>query len=206
MNKAKKLYLQVAPMLEKFSWEKVWPLLKHVSEKTMYAPFGIVYETNTGSLYRPFIYELCKMLKPKQVVELGGHEGRTTSMFLAALPETSTVIVVDSQYKMPYVDDPRCIKLFGDDLNMDLYQGIDLSKTDIWFIDTVHTKEQLEKEFNAFQQYWHPGTIVLVDDIWADEKHGDREFTSKEYWKTIPYDKINIDKLHRSYGFGIIVV
>lgn len=166
------------------------------------SPAHVKNEVENGNglnLYYQWLACLVRFLKPKQVVELGAASGISTIMIATELSKNAKFYSMDNDptiaWKWMYTDYPQLTKMLGDDLDMDNWKGIDLTKTDLWFIDTLHTKTQLEKEIELYSPYWKNGTIVVFDDIKMSELRGT--------WKSLPYIKFEDDKLHYS-GFGFV--
>jgi len=159
-------------------------------------------ESGKGNLYYQWLACAMQYLKPRQVVELGAASGISTICMAKYLPEDSKLYSVDIDptiaWKWMSKDYPQVIKILGDDLDMNIWKGVDLSKTDFWFIDSLHTKEQLSKEMELYPIYWKKGTIVAFDDV---DLPG-----MKEVWTYLPFlDRKNDPKLHYT-GFGILKV
>jgi cephalosporin hydroxylase len=160
--------------------------------------------------YYQWLACLVKLLRPKQVVELGAAAGISTMMMLSELPKDSLLISVDIDpnlaWKWMDKEYPQLVKILGDDLDpsiwtKDLYppvRGVDLAQTDIWFIDSLHTAEQLQKELDLYQQFWKKGTVVVLDDI---NVPGIREI-----WDSLPYDKCETTIPNHYTGFGHFIV
>lgn len=120
--------------------------------------------------YYQWLACLMKLIKPKQVVELGAAAGISTLIMATELPKDSKLISVDIDpdlaWKWMDKEYPQVIKVLGDDLDLSIYpKDIDLSQTDIWFIDSLHTEEQLRKEFKLYRPFFKKGAIVVLDDI-----------------------------------------
>lgn len=157
---------------------------------------------NGSNLYYQWLACLTRFLKPKQVVELGSASGISTIMIATELDKDAKFYSMDNDptiaWKWMINDYPQLTKILGDDLDMDNWKDIDLKKTDLWFIDTLHTKEQLTAEIELYSHYWKNGTIVVFDDI--------RMEGLWEVWQSLEYDKYeNTDPCHYS-GFGFIKI
>jgi cephalosporin hydroxylase len=154
------------------------------------------------NLYYQWLFCLVKLLNPKQIVELGSAAGISTIIMSLAKANDCKLYSVDIDAKMAWTwmknDYPNVTKILGDDLNMAIWPGnIDLGKTDLWFIDTLHTGEQLTKEIELYKPYWKTGTVVVLDDI--------RLPGMFDVWDKLQYDKCeNTNPCHYS-GFGFFV-
>lgn len=193
VNKAQELYIRISKETNNFSWDEVNPYL----DAMFIGDKGRVLTTP----YYKFIYTLCKITKPKQVVELGTHYGMSGCMFLAGMLKDSKFLTVDIESDGRYIPkDDRVTKVSADDLKLlDHLEDFDLSLTDIWFIDTLHDKKHLEKEIKYFSPFWKKGAIVLLDDVDSPD------FNLKDYWPKIKYEKFRTKEL-TDHGFGILVI
>ncbi len=156
-----------------------------------------------GNRYYQWLACLIKLIKPKQVVELGPAAGISTIMMLSELPKDSKLISVDVDPELAWKwmdkEWPQETRILGDDLDLSIYpKDLDLSQTDIWFIDTLHTEEQLRKEIELYKQFWKPSTIVVFDDIALP--------SLRKVWEELPYDKCETTIPNHFSGFGHIVI
>jgi predicted O-methyltransferase YrrM len=191
---------QVFEMLSGFSID---PYLSHFERVN---PAHLENELKNGrkdNLYYQWLFCLVKLLKPKQIVELGSAAGISTIVFGVSKSKDCKLYTVDIDPSMAWKwmknDCPNTLKILGDDLNMAIWPGnVNLGTTDLWFLDTLHTKEQLQKEIELYKPYWKRGTVVVLDDI--------RLPGMFEIWNKLPYDKVeNTNPCHYS-GFGFFVV
>jgi cephalosporin hydroxylase len=168
--------------------------------------------------YYQWLACLMRVLKPKQVVELGAAAGISTIMMASQLPKESKLYSVDIDksiaWKWMNRDYPQVEKVLGDDTDPDLWRknwsgskfdgtfdmelGPDLSKTDIWFIDALHTKEHLQKELDLYTPFFKKGTVVVLDDIRMDGLW--------DIWRALPYDKCETTNPNHHTGFGHFIV
>lgn len=157
--------------------------------------------------YYQWLPKLIKMTKPKQIVELGGAMGVSAIAMLQTLPKTSklySITLEEHGLEFSFMDKEydNFIKIVGDDLDLNNWpKDLDLSKTDIWFIDSEHTYEQVRKEIDLYKKYFKEGSILLFDDIHINDGLSQ---VWEEIKQEIPGDKYESD-LHYS-GYGIIVV
>lgn len=178
-----------------------YPILSHITGEYVEMATG---EWKKGvSRYLAWLTAICEELKPKQVVELGAYVGLSTCMLLAGMPIKSKLITVDIKKDSWSVlpKDSRVVKVVGNDLDLSIYpKRVDLSKTDLWFIDSDHTGEQLRREVDLYSPFWKKGTVVLLDDVHYPE------FPSyAAVWHTLPYKKRELPELHQT-GFGIMKI
>lgn len=151
--------------------------------------------------YYSFLGSFCKQYQPKQIVELGGAWG-TSAMVMAQETEGKVYsITLDEPPAFCYIkkDYPNLVKVIGDDLTLDSWpKELDFHKTDVWFIDSLHTFEQLKAELDLYTQFFKESTILFFDDIHMDELW--------PIWLELPYDKYDASELHVPSGWGIAVV
>ena len=155
------------------------------------------------SLYYRFLPALVKAIKPKQVIEMGSAGGASVLMMLSVLPETSKLYAMslkepEGEFRFIKKDYLNLELRRGDNLNLDNWKGVDLKKTDLWFLDTKHTFEQLHKEMELYDPYFKKGAIVLLDDIRLNSG-------MTKAWNEIKYNKLSLPDLHWS-GFGMFQV
>lgn len=144
---------------------------------------------------------LIDLLKPKQIVELGGAMGVWDICVLWSLPETSklySVTLAEGGLEFSYVVDkyPNFIPCVGDDLDLTVWpKEIVLKDTDLWFFDSLHTEKQLRAELELYKQFFKKGAILLFDDIRMPELWG--------VWNELPYEKLEVTSPCHYSGFGI---
>src|SRR5476651_2521884 len=84
--------------------------------------------------YYWLLYALVDVVRPKKVVELGRCLGTSALFMLGALPEGSTLITVDTTERgsdlAHCLGDPRLQIILGNDLDLGIYRGIDITKID----------------------------------------------------------------------------
>lgn len=196
---ANELDLEVHKYLNNFD---VYPLEDHLSLVGDGQKLEVFDKTGQPQLYYQWLACLMRLLKPKQVVELGAAAGISTIMMASQLPKDSKLYSVDIDpdlaWKWMKYEYPQVVKILGDDLDMSLWKEVDLKKTDVWFIDTLHTGEQLKKEFELYTPYFKKGAVVVLDDIRMDEL--------KPVWDALPYDKCETTNPNHYSGFGHFIV
>ncbi len=198
---ANELDLEVHKYLNQFD---IGPLMDHFKLLGDGQLLEVQNKTENSHLYYQWLSCLMRVLKPKQVVELGAAAGISTIAMATQLDKDSKLYSVDIDpsiaWKWMSYEYPQVTKILGDDLDMSIWpKEVDLKKTDIWFFDTLHEKEQLQKEFDLYTPFFKKGTVVVVDDI----RLNDGLF---EIWNSLPYDKCeNTNPCHYS-GFGFFIV
>ena len=155
-----------------------------------------------------YIWSACLMdvFKPAQVVELGAAMGAWSLCVLHTLPADSqlySITLAEDGKEFMFVIDKyeNFHPIVGNDLDMDNWKGVDLAKTDIFYFDSLHTKEYLEKELELYSPFFKKGALLLFDDIHINEE-------MEQAWREIQekYESKDLtDPLHYS-GFGICKV
>jgi hypothetical protein len=154
-----------------------------------------------GNAYYQWDMCLSEVINPKQIVELGGAMGIWDIAMLYQIPkETQLYSITLAEYglEFSYIADnyPNFHPIIGDDLDIKNWKGVDLTKTDLWFFDSLHTHDQLEKELKLYTPFFHKGTILLFDDIHMPEL--------EDIWDKLIYPKWDLtDPCHYS-GYGIV--
>ena len=205
-NRSKELFNDVNKRLENLNVDYFDKYFVGFSDryKQIYASF-LSEDSANYSPYLMWLYALVRETKPKQVIELGAHWGMSTHMMLSALGEESKLYSVDIKPDWRLVqDDPRLVKVIGRSEEPSIFPpDVDLSSTDLWFIDTEHTYEQIQKEFSVYEKFWKKGAVVVLDDVlYFDERP---QHTVYKFWDELDREKVTSDTLHVS-GFGMFVV
>lgn len=152
--------------------------------------------------YSPYYYLLNLLagtVKNGLLVELGVHVGRGLASMAAANP-TNLVIGLDNKYE-PELDIvldayPNIGFLHKPSLPVPSYfanQTIHLLH-----IDTEHSHSMAKAEFEAYKPYLASGAFVCFDDLHA------KDDDVLAYFKTLPYEKVQDDRLHPSCGYGVM--
>lgn len=155
------------------------------------------------NLYYQWLAALTKLLQPKQIVELGPASGISTIMMATQKSSGCKLYSVDIDKELAWkwmrYDYPNVVKILGDDLDLSIYpKDTDLGSTDLWFFDTLHTREQLSKEMELYKPFFKKGTVVVLDDIRMDGLW--------DVWQSLPYDKCETTHPNHYSGFGHFVV
>jgi len=190
-----------------FKIEGALPALRALNEGALQD----VQNTN-GCAYYQFSACLVELMKPLQVVELGGAMGVWDLMVLHTLPAEAqlySITLPENGLEFSYVVDnyPNFHPIIGNDLDLNNWNKVELGKTDLWFIDTNHQKEQLEKELELYSPYFKKGAIVMFDDIHINEgveSVWDEWFMIEGKYKHSEVIDMT-DPLHWS-GFGIVKI
>lgn len=158
-----------------------------------------------GDYYSPYyglMYLLAGTIKDGLLVELGVESGRGL-VSLAAASRSNYVIGFDS-HQHPDID--KNIKSYPNALffnlpSMPVPDNIIYSSRQIGLlhIDTEHSYSMAKAEFEAYRPYLAKGAYVLFDDLHAQDDDVLR------YFKELPYEKVQDDRLHPSCGYGVLV-
>lgn len=159
-------------------------------------------ESGRANGYYKFLHKFCELIKPDQIVELGAAAGISTMLMATGSPE-SKIISVDCDpqaWNWMNREYPNVIKVHGDDLKLDIYpKDIDLSKTDFWFFDSLHTSAQLNAELELYKQFFKKGAILAFDDIHINEG-------MHEVWGNLPYEKLDVSERMHWSGWGLAII
>lgn len=190
---------------------EVTPVLQHMKLVGAGQIAEVKDESDRGcNRYYQWLACLMRVIKPKQVVELGAAAGISTIMMATELPKDSLLFSVDIDpdlaWKWMDRDYPQVVKILGDDLDMgiwtkDLYppvRGVNLEETDVWFFDSLHTEEQLRAELKLYTPFFKKGAILVFDDIKVPGLD--------KVWEELPYDKQDITIPCHYSGFGVAIV
>lgn len=185
--------------MKDFKVEGLLPALRYANEGAI----EDVLNTNGCANYQ-WIPGVIDYLKPKQIVELGGAMGVWSLCVLHNLPETSklySITLAEHGLEFSYVKDKykNFYPVIGDDLVMANWpKDLDLSATDIWYFDSLHTEKHLTLEIDLYKKYFKKGAYLFFDDI--------HSFGLQPVWDKLPYDKFDAtDPLHWT-GWGIAQV
>lgn len=196
---ARELSALVFERLATFNVGQVMPALRKANDGALEDVLNI-----NGSAYYQFMACLVDILKPKQVVELGGAMGVGTLMLLHFLPENSklySITLPEGGLEFSYIADkyPNLTIVLGDDLDLAVWpKDCDLSKTDLYFFDSLHTKEQLTKELELYTPFFKKGAVLLFDDIRMPDLW--------PIWESLTYNKTEVTNPCHYTGFGICIV
>lgn len=208
---ANELDLKVQEAMKGFDVGEIKDHLSLIAEGQLNEVYDRAENSNK---YYQWLACLMRVLKPKQVVELGAAAGISTIMMATQLPKESKLYSVDIDpsiaWKWMNRDYPQVVKILGDDTDICIwfkglkYGGPDesedelLSDTDVWFIDALHTKEHLQKELDLYRPYMKKGAVVVLDDIRMDGLW--------DIWEALPYDKCETTSPNHYTGFGHFIV
>lgn len=196
MSKAEQFHLQVLHELATYSTKKVdkYFLKLFQGDDRDQSYWKEIYRQYPQYPCYYYQYLACavRVLKAKQIVEIGADRGASTLMMVS---EGAHVFSVDIRDGWEYVKSKKVIKLVGDSCDTSLFKDVDLKKTNLWLIDGLHTPEKVQQELQTYQEYMVPGSVVIMDDI---NQH-------IEVWKAIPLDKFASVDIHGN-GVGVVVI
>ena len=160
-----------------------------------------------SSLSRPFqcrfMSRLAAWTSSNSIIEFGTSLGISTS-YLAAGAPTGRIYTVEGD---PFIASKAselfaqlginninlCVQSFEQFIETDLPQ---LESVDLFFIDGNHKKESLLLYYDALKPYYHPGTIIVVDDIYWSEG-------MQEGWKVL-MNKPEVTQSVDCFHFGLL--
>jgi len=150
--------------------------------------------------YYWYLHALILVAQPRTVVELGQCLGTSTLFLLAALPENGRLITVDTEERASELshclDDPRLTVIVGNDLDLSIYDGLDLGPIDFLFVDTDHRYEQAKKESDLYLPLLSPNALVVFDDTTMNDMG--------PFWDELSCAKIETGDRYHYTGFGLV--
>ncbi|MDR3690795.1 MAG: class I SAM-dependent methyltransferase [Fimbriimonas sp.] len=150
--------------------------------------------------YYWYLHALVAVTRPKKVVELGRCLGTSALFMLGALDEDAVLITVDIEERASELShrlgDPRLHVITGNDLDLSIYDGIDISNIDFLFVDTDHTCEQATKEWALYRPLLSENAIVAFDDITMNDMG--------RFWEALPCVKLETGTSYHYTGFGLV--
>ena len=193
-----KLHNEVMDKLVTFDVGTILPDLKHVAEGSLR---DVLDKQN--SLYYQYLACLIPVYRPKQIVELGGAMGTAALCMLSQMPSDARIYSITleeggQEFSFIKTEYPQLTMVVGDDLNLDSWKDtdIDFAKTDLVFIDSLHTYEQVKAELALYGPLFKKGTLMFFDDIHMDSQ-------MFKMWAEIESPKLDVSVLHHS-GFGMV--
>lgn len=194
--------------LEKFDPTSIVDELKLYADKGVVGASGAINDVldKKGTGYYCWFPGFISLLKPTQIVELGGAMGVGDICMLHATYQDFklySITLEEHGLEFAYIDKnkyPNFVPVIGDDLQLENWpKDLDLSKTDLLFVDSEHSYNQLKAELDLYSPFLKKGTIILLDDIWQNEGMG-------KAWNEIKWDKFDITSPLHWTGFGICIV
>ena len=132
---------------------------------------------------------LVDLLKPSQIVELGGAMGAWSLCVLHSLPAESklySITLAEGGKEFMFVVDkyPNFYPVVGDALSMDNWKNVDLSKTNLWYFDSIHSYDHLTQELNLYSPFFKKDAILLFDDIHLNDEMERVWMEIQDKWET----------------------
>ena len=199
LDQTKKLELELQSFLEK---------IKKFEFPSKQKPYPTDYSILESS--RLFLYALCKIIKPKIIVETGVAYGLGTSYILQALYEnkSGTLYSIDSEFR-PWESELMIGSAIPDELKThwkfvkgssteklkDVLKSV--GKIDIFLHDSMHTYKNMIFEFESAWPYIKNNGFLLSDDIL--ENNSFLEFYTSKNLKPIL-----LSSLDQKHIFGIL--
>jgi hypothetical protein len=133
-------------------------------------------------------------------VELGVDQGRGLVSLAYGGGNGSRVYGIDHT-KKPQIDE--ALRLFNNitflQTNSNPPPGKIPDNIYLLHIDTEHSASQAETEFEAYKPKLASPAIVIFDDLHAQED------SVLEYFMSLPYPKIQDDRMHPVCGWGVVL-
>lgn len=160
-------------------------------------------KTNIGCNYYLYLYNLVKLYKPSNIVELGTSIGRSAMFMMTALQKSSKLTTIEISSFMRtdlthFIDDSRLTIVYGSDIDPATYDELDLDNIDFLFIDAMHSYEHVNIEWSIYKRFLTNGALVVMDDIHLNDG-------MSKFWNDLEYDKIDTGKSIHFSGFGIFI-
>jgi len=170
-------------------------------------PYPVNYTINSDS--RRFLYYLCRILKPKNVVETGVAYGASSAYILKALQDNGfgTLHSIDSVFR-PWQSEEMIGKIIPEKLKnrwhlilgksseklQNLFDEFD--DVDIFIHDSLHTYKNMMFEFNIALEEINKNGMIISDDVLGNDAFYD-------FTKTRNLENYLI-KVEEGVGLGII--
>lgn len=193
----KEIYQKAKKEVSKINRDEFLKYLKNCSEGAR----NDILSKDGASDYYLWLVGLMRVLRPWQVVELGGAMGASALCMLYGLPKDSifySITLEEDGLEFSFIKEsyPQLIKVIGDDLDLACWpKDLGWKATEVLFIDTKHEGNQLRQELDLYLPLLSKGTLVLLDDIHLN-------LGMHQVWLSIPYPKMDVSTLHHS-GFGM---
>ena len=174
--------------------------------------------------YFALLHNIVSALPDSSVIcELGNREGLSTMAILDSMKPNDKFVSIDTipdlrfvppDLANPLVEKEVFLPLISDCLSEEAVDSVQIftnnKKIDLLFCDTIHTYEQIKKEFEVYEPLLSDSAIILVDDIQNDHEHlpynhPDRrsKYLFFEEWKGEKYDITEL--CHNPSGFAAFI-
>tara|TARA_B110000014_G_scaffold71871_1_gene49039 strand:- start:1552 stop:2352 length:801 start_codon:yes stop_codon:yes gene_type:complete len=171
-------------------------------------PYPIDYSINSDS--RKFLYILCRILKPKNIIETGVAYGVSSIYILKALEKNQlgTLHSIDSVFR-PWQNKEMIGAIIPNDLKSrwnfvlgktsekleQVFNKVD--NVDIFIHDSLHTYKNMIFEFQCAEKNLKKGGIILSDDVLGNDSFFD--FTNRNKLENY------LIKVEDNSGLGLII-
>ncbi len=154
-----------------------------------------------GGFYYQFLPLFVRYFKPQNILELGNAYGISTVMMYSELPPQAKLTTVDIDKDQRYVPeevfkDTRVRFVWGDALDLNIYQGDIPHDIDFLFTDTVHFYQQVKDEYDVYEPLLKDGAFILIDDIYIKDK--------AKLFRELPFEKWDLTSWCHGNGFGLL--
>lgn len=169
-------------------------------------PYPLNYSINSDS--RKFLYYLCRILKPKNIVETGVAYGTSSAYILKSLHDNGfgTLHSIDSVFR-PWQSEKMIGKVIPKNLKEEwnlvlgkssekLQSLFDKLDVDVFVHDSLHTYKNMIFEFNIALENINKNGIIISDDVLGNDAFYD-------FTKTKNLENYLI-KVEEGVGLGII--
>ena len=187
--------------------EKFFKKLESEKYPSKKKPYPVNYSINLDS--GRFLYYLCRILKPKNVVETGVAYGASSAYILKALQDNGfgTLHSIDSVFR-PWQSEEMIGKVIPKNLKnrWNLVLGKSSKKlknlfdefgdVDIFIHDSLHTYKNMMFEFNITLEKINKNGMIISDDVLGNDAFYD--FTNKRNLENY------LIKVEEGVGLGII--
>ena len=171
-------------------------------------PYPIDYSINSDS--RKFLYILCRLMKPKNIIETGVAYGLSSMYILKALEanQSGTLHSIDSVFR-PWQNEDMIGAIIPKNLrkrwNLNLGRSSEklqetfdkLDNVDIFIHDSLHTYKNMTFEFECAERNLNDHGIIISDDVLDNDSFFN--FTSKNKLENI------LIKVKDDSGLGLII-
>jgi hypothetical protein len=152
--------------------------------------------------YFTILHNIVKSLQDDAViVELGSREAMSDVAIIDALKDTQQYYSVDIIYDYRYLN-MDLVKTNTKIIIADCLEHTTIEQIpdgiDLLFLDTIHTYDQVKKEYDYYRSKLNDGCIILIDDIKLNDKG--------RFFHEVDLEKYDISDLcHNVSGFGALI-
>lgn len=160
-----------------------------------------------GEWYSPYYYLMYLLTYTNcggVAVELGVEQGRGAACLAAGSPGCK-VFGFDNTFREEAAAKSRLYPNFTFIAQASLppdpnkFEFSRWRRINILHIDTEHSYAMAEAEFNSYKPFLRHGSVVLFDDL-----HAQNDGVLKFFY-SLPYPKLQEDRLHPTCGYGVLV-